>query len=55
MNAPRTPPVPDTVKRRIYDALANDPMVTGHWTVHHAPEEKRKGPFTVDDTGDADA
>lgn len=54
MNAPRKPAVPDAVKHRIYDRIVNEPMVTGHWTVHHAPEEHREGPFTVNNTGDSD-
>lgn len=51
MNAPRKPTV-HAVKRRIYDRLVNKPMVTGHWTVRHAPEERRAGPCTVDSDDD---
>lgn len=36
------------MKARIYNHIANDRMVTGHWDVHHLPEEDRNGLFSAD-------
>ncbi len=42
------------MKTRIYDHITNDRMATGHWDVHHLPEEDRTGLFGASGTDEPD-